>query len=93
LLNHYFVWHDELELQLQQLVKADNIVLRTSWDRELQGWMGLGRLGEGIRQIGNHSSPLLKLPWLERIALEYSYFQLSYSNDEDLFSVRARYIW
>jgi len=93
MLNHYFVGHDKLEQQLQQLVKADNVVLRTSWDRELQGWMGLGRLGEGIRQIGNHSSPLLKLPWLERIALEYSYFQFSYSNDEDLFSVRARYIW
>jgi len=93
MLNHYFVGHDKLEEQLQQLVKADNVILRTSWDRELQGWMGLGWLGKGIRQIGDHSSPLLGLPRLERVALEYSYFQLSYSNDEDLFSVRARYIW
>jgi len=93
ILNHYFVGHDKVEEQFQQLVKADNIVLRTSWDRELQGLMELGWLGEGMRRIGDHSSPLLELPRLERIALEYSYFQLSYSNDDDLFSVRARYIW
>jgi len=87
------VGHDKLEAQFQQLVKADNIVIRTSWDRELQRWMGLGRLGEGIRQIGDRSSPLLELPRLQRIALEYSYFQLNYNNDEHTFSVRARYIW
>ncbi len=92
-LNHYFVWHDELEQQLQQLMKADNIVLRTSWDRELQGWMGLDRLVAGLRRIDNRSSSLLEWPQLESIALEYSYFQLSYSDAEDLFSVRARHIW
>ena len=92
-LNRYFVWHDELEQQLQQLVKADNITLRTSWDRELQGWMGLDRLVAGLRRIDNRSSPLLEWPQLESIALEYSYFQLSYSDKRDLFSLKARYIW
>jgi len=92
-LNHYFVWHDELDQQLQQLVKADNIVLCTSWDRELQGWMGLDRLVAGLRRIDNRSSPLLEWPQLESIALEYSYFQLSYSDKRDLFSLKARYVW
>ena len=93
MLNRYFVGRDKLEQQLQQFVRADNVILRTSWDRELQGWMGLDRLGSGLRRIGNRSSPLLELPQLERIALEYSYFQLSYSDGDDLFSVKARYIW
>jgi len=92
-LNRYFVWHDELEGQFRRLFGADNIIIRTTWDRELQGWMGLDRLGTGIRRIANGSSPLLELPKVEGIALEYSYFQFSYSDAEDLFSVRARYIW
>jgi len=93
MLNHYFVWHDELEQQFQQLVRADNVILSTSWDRELQGWMGLDRLGAGLRRIDNRSSPLLEWPQLESIALEYSGCQLSYSRSGDIFSLRARYIW
>ncbi len=93
MLNHYFVMHDKLERRLQQLVRADNVILRTSWDRELQGWMGVDRLGEGIRRVGNRGSPLLEWPQLESIALEYSYFQLSYSDKNDSFLLRARYIW
>ncbi len=93
MLNHYFVWHDELEGQLRKLVRADNVIVRTSWDRELQGWMGLDRLGSGLRRIANRSSPLLELPEVERIAVEYSYYQLGYSCAGDVFSLRARYIW
>ncbi len=92
-LNRYFVWHDEVEQQLQQLVRADNVILRTSWDRELQGWMGLDRLCAGLRGIDNRSSPLLELPEVEKIALEYSGCQLSYSRPGHVFSLRARYIW
>ncbi len=92
-LNHYFVWHDELERQLQKLVRADNVIIRISWDRELQGWMDLDRLGSGLRRIANGNSPLLELPEMERIAVEYSYYQLSYSRAGDVFSLSARYIW
>ena len=92
-LNNYFVWHDEAERRLVALVAADNVIIRTSWDRELQGWMGLDRLAEGFVRIGDRTSPLLEWPQLEELVLEYSYFQLKYNRLGPVYSLGARCIW
>ncbi len=92
-INNYFVAHDDVERRVMELVGADNIIIRTSWDRELQGWMGLDRLAEGFARIGDRTSPLLEWPQLEKLALEYSYFQLMYDRSGPTYSLGARYIW
>ncbi len=92
-LNGYFVWHDEAERRLTHLTGADNVIIRTSWDRELQGWMGLDRLAEGIARIGDRSSPLLEWPEISQLAVEYSYFQLRYDYPAKVYSLTARHIW
>ena len=92
-LNRFFVWHDGAESKLCRLLGADNVAIETSWDRELQGWMGLDRLPEGLRRIGNRTSPLLELPRVNAVAVEYSYFQLRYWRREQQITLAGRHIW
>ncbi len=92
-LNSYFVAHDEGERRFLALLGADNVKIRLSWDRELQGWMGMDRLAEGMARLANGTSPLLELPQIEELALEYSYFQLKYSSSGPTYSLSARCVW
>ena len=92
-LNHFFAGHDAVEGKLCRLLGADNVTIETTWDRELQGWMGLDRLGEGMRRIGNRTSPLLELPHVNAVALDYSCFQLRYWRWEKEVTLTGRYIW
>ncbi len=93
ILNRFFVWHDAVEGKLCDFLRADNVAVSTTWDRELQGWMGLDRLPRGIHMIGNRTSPLLELPHLTKLSVEYSYFQLQYNRQGRKLILRARGIW
>jgi len=92
-LNRFFVWHDAIEGKLCAGLGADNATLRTTWDRELQGWMGLDRLPEGIHRIANRTSPLLAFPHLSLLTMEYSHFQLYYDRAQKKVGLTGRYIW
>jgi len=93
ILNRFFVWHDGLGGILCDVLHADNVTLRTTWDRELQGWMGLDRLPAGIRKISDRTSPLLEWPHVTALAAEYSYFQLHYDRREKKVTLTGRYLW
>ena len=93
ILNRFFVWHDAIEGKLCEGLGADNVSIQTTWDRELQGWMGLDRLPEGIHRLANRTSPLLEFPHLTTVALEYSHFQLYYNRPQKKVGLTGRYIW
>ncbi len=93
ILNSYYRGHDYTERKLWELLKAGNVQLHTTWDREVRRMMGLGGLPGGIQDIVNGDSPLLDAPKLVDISAEYSWFRVTYNHPTDTWRLTATLQW
>jgi hypothetical protein len=80
-LNRFFEAHDEVESGLTRALHADNVQIVTSWDGEMQDWMGLLDIPGGVQQLARGHSPFNRLPQLEQVAADYGDFRVGYSPD------------
>lgn len=85
-LNHFFEAHDWVETSLTRLVRADNVALVTTWDKEVQRWMGLWDLPSGVRRLARGDSVLNHAPEISQAKVDFGEFNAGYDLD-------SRQVW
>ena len=78
-LNTFFQAHDLVEESLTRWLGADNVQIVTSWDGEMQDWMGLLRVPGGVASLARGHGPFARLPEILEVAADYGDFRLTYA--------------
>jgi hypothetical protein len=78
-LDTFFQAHDRVEETRTHLLRADNVQIVTSWDGEMQDWMGLARVPGGVRGLLQGRGPFSRLPEVLEVAADYGDCRLSYA--------------
>lgn len=83
-LNGYFVSHEWLTEQVREILEADHVILKTTWDRSIQDLMSLDAPAwEQIEELTEGTSPLLDGPEIVSLAAQWGGIQIEYTWDQD----------
>lgn len=92
-LNRFFQVNDALAVQAGRLVRADNLLLRTSWDDEMRDLISVTRSYPCWRRLISGGSPLRRLPKLTYIEAEYGSWSIGYDRQRDEWRLTSRKRW
>jgi hypothetical protein len=92
-LDKFFEAHDQAETWLTRFLHADNAQVLTSWDGEMQGWMGLWDLPGGAQRLARGTSPFCRLPQLAQVSAEYGDVRVGFSPDGQQAWVESLLTW
>lgn len=92
-LNEYFVLNDFLATKACGILRADNVILRTSWDDEMRNLISLGHAPGTIADILAGDSRLTAWPELTYMEAEYGRVAVGYDRRERTWLLGSRWRW
>jgi len=92
-LNKYFELNDYLSLKGGELLRADGLILRTSWDDAMRDLISLSGAPKAVGDLLDRDSPLLEAPRLVRLEAEYGRVALAYDRPNREWLLVTRWQW
>jgi hypothetical protein len=92
-LNRYFEVNDYMAVKAAGLLRADGVIVRTSWDDAMRDLISLGGAPQAIGDLLDGDSELLNLPELTYLEAEYGRVALGYDRPKGLWVLLSRWQW
>lgn len=92
-LNEYFATSDRVALRLRKWLRADGVILRTSWDDGMRDLISLAKAWPAAQQVLRGGSPLRRAPQLNYIEAEYGPVAFGYDGVRHEWVLSARERW
>lgn len=92
-LNRYFDTSDRVALRLRKWLRADSVVLHTSWDDAMRDLISLAKAWPAARDLVQGGSPLRRLPEVNYIEAEYGPVAIGYDGVQHEWLVSSRFRW
>lgn len=92
-LNKYFEVNDYLTVKGCELLRADGLILRTSWDEAMRDLISLSGAPGAVTDLLDGDSPLLDPPKLTYLEAEYGTVALGYDRNRRQWLLAARWQW
>lgn len=92
-LNRFFDLSDGAAVWLTRQLKADRVIFRTNWDDGVRDLMSLTKTNAAVQDILSGDSPLVKLPVVTYIEVEYGRVGIGYDRRRHLLSLGSHFDW
>jgi hypothetical protein len=92
-LNRYFQLNDELVVRVGRVLRSDNLLIRTTWDEEMQDLINLWQAPSVMRRLWDGGSPLRRLPEVTYVEAEYGRVAVGYNRTGREWRLASRWRW
>lgn len=92
-LNQYFQLNDWLTLKAGRAIGADNMILRTTWDNEMEDLINLFDAPSALNRLFTGGSELRQLPQVTYVAAEFGKVAVGYNRERHEWQLTSRWRW